>query len=391
VDGVPLSFSLPADSSLRWPWESLKDDLYIANSTEEGQAAEAIILWTSIPDSLYARPCLLSPSAGSSAAELADAVAMAPGVELVSGPSDVTVGGRAAKHVVLSVVPDAMSMEVSDGAFRTAVGQPLLLLRLGGLDAGRSAGHGPGDTIRSGWVEVDGRLLFIKRRPHGRRPGGRAGSTDRRLITSVTLASRGFRQGSPGVTIGRSANGIAMAIAIGLSACALTVAAAQEEDVAGSPPVEFTGHIECGPEVRHGIDSSETLQVGDDQVRHSGSHGYAWQPIATMSDPRMEGTYNLSFEWDEYLPPGAAGYVRIGAGTWRIENEEGAWQGSHTSAYLSDSADTAASTVLSGEGAYEGLSVLWQEQADWDACTWDVRGLIIEGGAPAVPEVYIPE
>ena len=186
-------------------------------------------------------------------------------------------------------------------------------------------------------------------------------------------------------------NGITMAIALGLLAGSAVAAAAQEDDAAANPPVEFTGHIECGPEVRHGTDSSEVLQVGDDQVRHSGSHGFAWRPSATMSDPRLEGTYFLSFEWDEYLPPGVTNAMRVGAGTWRIENEEGAWHGSLTSVYLSDSPDTAASTVLTGEGAYDGLSVLWEEQADWEACTWDVRGLIVEGDPPAVPEVYIPE
>jgi hypothetical protein len=36
-------------------------------------------------------------------------------------------------------------------------------------------------------------------------------------------------------------------------------------------------------------------------------------------------------------------------------------------------------------------AVLWEEQADWDACIWDVRGLIIEEEPPAAPEAYIPE
>jgi hypothetical protein len=180
---------------------------------------------------------------------------------------------------------------------------------------------------------------------------------------------------------------VGVAIALGLSGGSAMGVAAQEE--APSVPVEFTGHIACGPEVRHGTDTSETLQVGDEQVRHSGSHGYAWQPTATMSDPRLEGDYYGSFEWDEY--GGSEGTTWVGAGTWRIENDEGAWQGSHTSAYLSDSPDASASGVLIGEGAYEGLVVLWEEVLHWDACSWDVRGLIVEGGPPAVPEPYVPE
>jgi len=182
---------------------------------------------------------------------------------------------------------------------------------------------------------------------------------------------------------------ISTAIALGLLAGSTIAVAAQEEDVAASPPVEFTGQLVCGPEVRTGTEEWIPDAAGS-SAGLSRSHGYAWRPIATeISDPRLEGTYYLSFEWDEYR--GSEGTKRIGAGTWRIENEEGAWQGSYTQAWLSDSPDASASTVLSGEGAYEGLSVLWEEQANWDACSWDVRGLIIEGGPPAVPEVYIPE
>jgi hypothetical protein len=69
------------------------------------QGAEAIIYWTSFPQGDYADPCvrLLSPSIGASAAKLATAVSRAPGTKLVKGPSDVTLGGRPAKHVVLTV------------------------------------------------------------------------------------------------------------------------------------------------------------------------------------------------------------------------------------------------------------------------------------------------
>jgi hypothetical protein len=69
------------------------------------QDAEAIIYWTSFPHGDYADPCArqLAPSIGRSAANLAAAVSTAPGTKLVQGPSDVTLGGHAAKHVVLTV------------------------------------------------------------------------------------------------------------------------------------------------------------------------------------------------------------------------------------------------------------------------------------------------
>jgi len=115
------------------------------------QGAEAIIYWTSFPDGDYADPCarLLGRSVGRSAAALAAAVATAPGTKLVKGPSDVTLGGHPAKHVVLKVRKnDACDpgffytwRDVYGGAFwRTT---------------------GPGDTIRVWIVDVDGTRLFI--------------------------------------------------------------------------------------------------------------------------------------------------------------------------------------------------------------------------------------
>lgn len=67
----------------------------------------SFILWpASAPDNVFADPCartLLSPPPGSSTSELAAAVAAVPGVNLVSGPSEVSVGGYPAQHVVLTV------------------------------------------------------------------------------------------------------------------------------------------------------------------------------------------------------------------------------------------------------------------------------------------------
>ena len=164
VDGVPLSVILPEDSRTLSPSVTLMDDLYISFSTVRGQAAEAIILWTSFPDSVHARPCLLSPSAGSSVAELAEAVAMAPGVELVSGPSDVTVGGLAAQHVVISVAPDAASLGASQGRDRRDLGcSPAYFFGWEAADEGTIwLDTEPDDTIKVWIVEVDRKLLFIE-------------------------------------------------------------------------------------------------------------------------------------------------------------------------------------------------------------------------------------
>lgn len=55
-------------------------------------------------DGVASDPCRRTPApVATSVAELADDVATIPGTELVSGPEDVVVGGRPAKHVVITI------------------------------------------------------------------------------------------------------------------------------------------------------------------------------------------------------------------------------------------------------------------------------------------------
>jgi hypothetical protein len=153
---------------------------------------------------------------------------------------------------------------------------------------------------------------------------------------------------------------LATALACGLLAGSTLSVGAQEEPDA---PVEFTGHIECGPD------------IGPNQ----------WQQSATNSDPRLEGTYYYS---EAYAAEPASAAT---AGTLRIENEDGAWQGSMVYVYLSDGTGTTGSTVLVGEGAYEGLSAIWEERMLVQACAADVRGLLIAGDVPTAPAAYVSE
>jgi hypothetical protein len=111
VDGVPLSFSVPTEGWM--PGIQLKKpdgtmparSLYLGKSIVRGQAAEAVVFWTAFPDGINTDACakLLGSDIGPSAVDLAAAMTTAPGTDLVTGPSDVTLGGREAKHVVLTV------------------------------------------------------------------------------------------------------------------------------------------------------------------------------------------------------------------------------------------------------------------------------------------------
>ena len=157
-EGVPFSFRVPTKAG----WERFSSiptaisapggPISLNKSTAGPQGAEAIIFWTSFPDGDYADPCarLLSMPAGTSAADLAAAVSTAPGTELVTGPSNVTVGGRPAKHVALIV---RESVGCDPGFFYT------WREKHGGALWTRT---GVGDTIGVWIVDVDGTRLFIE-------------------------------------------------------------------------------------------------------------------------------------------------------------------------------------------------------------------------------------
>jgi hypothetical protein len=115
------------------------------------QGAEALIYWTSFPNGDYADPCtrLLGRSVGSSAAVLAAAVSTAPGTEIVEKPSSVTLGGRPAKHLVLTV---RKSTGCNPGFF-----YGWKAVNGGALWTTTAVG----DTIRVWIVDVGGTRLFI--------------------------------------------------------------------------------------------------------------------------------------------------------------------------------------------------------------------------------------
>jgi hypothetical protein len=154
-EGVTFSFRVPT-----YGWErfgsvstdtSARGPISINKSIVGPQGAEAIIFWTSFPKGDYADPCsrLLSPRVGPSTGDLAAAVATAPGTELVKGPSDVTVGRRPAKHVLLTV---RENVGCDPGFFYTWQD-----VQGGALWPTTNVG----DTIRVWIVEVGGTRLFI--------------------------------------------------------------------------------------------------------------------------------------------------------------------------------------------------------------------------------------
>jgi hypothetical protein len=134
-------------------------------------------------------------------------------------------------------------------------------------------------------------------------------------------------------------------------------------------PVEFTAVIALGPQIQ-----SPTCEVIGGMTR---CLGQAWKPtIIEVSDPRLDGEMTDTGNMHQWpLKP------MLAMETYRITNEDGAWQGSFPSVYESGTTTAGAqSVVLVGEGAYEGLYA-WMDVTDWSA----VKGVIFSYPPPEAP------
>jgi hypothetical protein len=161
VEGVRLTLTVPRTGWGPGPLEVIggkarAHSLYISKNTIPPQDAEAVIFWTGFHDGGEAVPCakLLGSASGGSTADLAAAIARAPGTERVSGPSRVTVGGRSAQQVVLTVRED---LGCAPGYFFS------WRFRMGGAFWEKT---NVGDTIRVWIVDLNGTRLFIEAETH---------------------------------------------------------------------------------------------------------------------------------------------------------------------------------------------------------------------------------
>lgn len=152
VAGVPMSVEVSTRDPENTGWASNGAFLF-SKSITGPQGAEAAILWTSYPDPGYPLRCrdVLETPPAASAADVAAAVARAladPARRAV--PGEVTLGGRPAHHVVLTLGNDTGCRPGVFWTWPDIYGGPLW-----GITR-------PGDTIQVWILEVDGVLLFIE-------------------------------------------------------------------------------------------------------------------------------------------------------------------------------------------------------------------------------------
>ena len=102
-NGIRLSVTLPTSG-----WRSDRC-FFLDKGVEATPEGASLLFWDANPIGVFYDPCdkEKAPPAGPSAADLASVVSTLPGADLVSGPTDVTVGDAPAKHVVLTVPEDA--------------------------------------------------------------------------------------------------------------------------------------------------------------------------------------------------------------------------------------------------------------------------------------------
>ena len=154
--GTRLSFEVPGG------WHSAQPG-FIDKDGGPGPDGASLLFWDFRPAGVYADPCAhrIRPVDGTSAAELAAAVATVPGTKLVSGPSTVSVDGRYSRRVTITIPLDARC-PAGDGGF-------YLWYALGGRGS-PCDGIAPcpryptelGVTIRVWIVDLGGSLLFIE-------------------------------------------------------------------------------------------------------------------------------------------------------------------------------------------------------------------------------------
>ena len=93
-----------------------------------------------------------------------------------------------------------------------------------------------------------------------------------------------------------------------------------------------------------------------------------------MNDPRVSGNVRFLHHADRY------GGVGVEWGTYRLENEDGAWQGPLSGFYWTH--ETRTSGWLAGEGAYEGLTYYMETIIDNGTGFATINGIVFPGAPP---------
>jgi hypothetical protein len=100
-------------------------------------------------------------------------------------------------------------------------------------------------------------------------------------------------------------------------------------------------------------------------------------------DPRLTGTVTTTVNGD--LREIDDSFAILQSVSWRLENEAGAWSGVCDALVVADGRPDPFTCLLSGEGAYQGLSA-YLVMENPERPPFPFQGLIFEGDLPPAPE-----
>jgi hypothetical protein len=153
-------------------------------------------------------------------------------------------------------------------------------------------------------------------------------------------------------------------------------------DIALPGPIEFVGKWEFGEPL---IPEASQTVAGITQNR-----GGVWRAVSEgMSDPRLDGTVTSAANFNIYPPAREDGPPVFAFNeVIRIENEDGAWQalphvGFFSPGFSADDSMADWTIVMTGEGAYGGLSAI--AYLDTGDGSIDVHGVILPSSHPPQP------
>lgn len=127
-----------------------------------------------------------------------------------------------------------------------------------------------------------------------------------------------------------------------------------------------------------GLAEDETMTPGEFAMEHRGLTG---RGRSFTSDDRLDGEAEVTWQWDDFTPDDFDG-AALKTMLIRIWNDEGSWEGvAHGIRYPEEMyGDAHTAGLLSGSGAYDGLSAYLRWDADNHQYTFE--GLIFPGDMP---------
>jgi hypothetical protein len=171
------------------------------------------------------------------------------------------------------------------------------------------------------------------------------------------------------------------------AAAATTEAPATTEPVGfgsdAAPPVEFTACNTGLDMISESPDEIVAIPTPDGVITVRRGRDTMTQIMNEVSDPRLDGTWRMAWNEDDYGGTSGADIVTV---VWRIETDEGAWQGSDTWARHGDFEGDEPQFVLTGEGAYEGLTAILKFTFE-EPCP-NALGIILDLGVPEPQDTF---